>query len=700
MQLRIADTFIDSLSKLTNDEQKAAKITVFDLQSDPSAPGLRWHKLGKLKDRRFASVSVNMDLRIIVHRADESLLLCYVDHHDKAYAWAARRKLETHPKTGAAQFVEVREKVREIDLPRYVEAPPAPEQVEPAKPPLFTDVTDDELLGYGVPAEWLEAVREADEDELLKLVDHLPAEAGEALLAIAVGQTPAEPVVAEAASDPFEHPDAKRRFRLVATSDELQRALDYPWDRWAVFLHPSQREIVERQYNGPARVAGSAGTGKTVVALHRAAALARQYPQAAILVTTFSIALARMLRVKMRRLVGDDGMGECIRVRSIDEFALEMYEQMNGRVRVATPAMIQRLVEQAAVEAPEHQFSTEFLVAEWTDVVDAWQIDSWESYRDVQRLGRKTRLGEKQRETLWAIFEKVRHRLGDGGLVTIPGVFAALADLVQRQKIQWPRHIVVDESQDISVPQLRLLAVMAGDKTDGLFFAGDLGQRIFQTPFSWKSLGVNVRGRSRTLKINYRTSHQIRGMADRLLDGEITDVDGNVDNRRGTVSAFRGPQPEIAIVDDETDETDRVSKWLQDRIADRIEPHEIGMFVRTGSQVDRPLSAIKAGGLQASRLDAHSEPPVGKVAVGLMHDAKGLEFRAVAVMACDDEVVPLQERIEAVVDDSDLEEVYNTERHLLYVACTRARDHLLVTGIRPASEFLDDLQPTNERRMP
>lgn len=697
MQFRIADTFTASLARLTNDEQKAAKVTVFDLQSDPSSPGLRWHKLDKVKDRRFASVSVSMDLRIIVHRTDQSLLLCYVDHHDQAYRWAERRKLETHPKTGAAQLVEVRQTVRQIEVPQYVEPTPAPPTPAAPRPKLFASMDEEQLLRYGVPKDAIDEVKAADEDTLFDLADRLPAEASEALLAIAVGQTPAEPVVSEAASDPFEHPDAKRRFRLVATSDELQRALDYPWDRWAVFLHPSQREIVEREYSGPARVAGSAGTGKTVVALHRATELAKRYPEATILVTTFSIALARMLRVKMRRLVGDDEMGERIRVRSIDEFALELYEQVNGRVRVATPGMVQRLVEQVAAEVSGHRFSTEFLVAEWTDVVDAWQIDGWESYRDVQRLGRKTRLGEKQRETLWAIFEKVRDRLGNGGLVTMPGVHAALTELAQReQKIEWPRHIVVDEAQDISVPQLRLLAAMAGDDTDGLFFAGDLGQRIFQTPFSWRTLGVDVRGRSRTLKINYRTSHQIRGMADRLLDSAIADVDGNIDDRRGTVSAFKGPSPEIVIVGDETEEATRVSKWLEDRIAEGVKPHEIGLFVRTGVLVDRPLSAITCAGLQASRLDAHTEPPAGKVAVGLMHDAKGLEFRAVAVMACDDEVIPLQERIESVVDDSDLEEVYNTERHLLYVACTRARDHLLVTGVQPASEFLDDLQTTSE----
>jgi len=167
MNLRIADTFTTSLAKLTNDEQKAAKVTVFDLQSDPSSPGLRWHKLGKLKDRRFASVSASMDLRIIVHRTDESLLLCYVDHHDQAYRWAERRKLETHPKTGAAQLVEVRETVREIEVPRYVEPTPAPAA---PKPKLFAEVDEQHLLRYGVPADAIAEVKVADEDALFGII--------------------------------------------------------------------------------------------------------------------------------------------------------------------------------------------------------------------------------------------------------------------------------------------------------------------------------------------------------------------------------------------------------------------------------------------------------------------------------------------------------------------------------------------------
>src|SRR5450631_1298583 len=271
MEFRIAETFTDSLARLTGDEQKAVKTTAFDLQLNPANPGMSFHKLEKAKDKNFWSVRVGNDIRLIVHRSDASFLLCFVGHHDKAYDWAERRKLETHPRTGAAQLVEIRETVKEIIIPVYVQAELPVTAKPPAEAmPIFAGASDDELLRLGVPAEWLADVKRATEATLLSLTDHLPAEAAEALLELATGGKPRVPAPAIATTNPFDHPDAQRRFRVVANVEELERALDFPWEKWTVFLHPEQRELVEREYSGPARVSGSAGTGKTIVGLHRA----------------------------------------------------------------------------------------------------------------------------------------------------------------------------------------------------------------------------------------------------------------------------------------------------------------------------------------------------------------------------------------------------------------------------------------------
>jgi len=695
MEFRIADTFTDSLAKLTGDEQKAVKTAAFDLQLNPAHPSLQFHRLGKPKDHRFWSIRVSSDVRLIVHRTELSLLLCYVGHHDNAYQWAERRKLETHPKTGAAQFVEIRETVQEITIPKYVEVvQPSVARVAVPKPPLFAGVSDDELLGYGVPAEWLADVRRANEDTLLELADHLPSEAAEALLDLATGVAPKIAKPAAVGADPFTHPDAQRRFRVMANVEELERALDYPWDKWTIFLHPAQRTLVDRDYNGPARVAGSAGTGKTIVALHRAVFLARTNPDARVLLTTFSDTLASALRTKLRRLISNEPrLGERLEVHSMNAIGRRLYEVNVGTPQIASREVLRGLVSEASLPVEGHKFSPQFLLTEWEQVVDAWQLESWESYRDVARLGRKTRLQEAQRVVLWSIFDRVRAALTARGLITYSKMFDRVA--FKLREIGHPpfEFAVVDEAQDISVPQLRFLAALGGGRANSLFFAGDLGQRIFQQPFSWKALGVDVRGRSSALRINYRTSHQIRTQADRLLGPEVSDVDGNKDDRKGTISTFNGPPPEVMVLASSEEEIEAVSQWLVKRTSEGIVPHEIGVFVRSAAELERASKAVENAKLPYKVLDDNVETTTGRASISTMHLAKGLEFRTVVVMACDDEVIPSQERIETVTDDADLEEVYNTERHLLYVACTRARDHLLVTGVDPASEFLDDLGP-------
>jgi superfamily I DNA/RNA helicase len=242
------------------------------------------------------------------------------------------------------------------------------------------------------------------------------------------------------------------------------------------------------------------------------------------------------------------------------------------------------------------------------------------------------------------------------------------------------------------VAELRFLAAIAPATPDALFFAGDLGQRIFQQPFSWSALGVDVRGRSSTLTVNYRTSHQIRRAADRLLPNAVRDVDGNADERDRTVSVFNGPPPEIQQLDSQQAEIAAVSAWITQARADGILPSEIGLFVRTREQLPRARAAVEAAGLPWLELSERDQEMSGSVAIGTMHLAKGLEFKAVAVMACDDGVLPLQSRMEAVADETELDDVYETERHLFYVACTRARDRLLISAVRPVSEYIQDLQ--------
>lgn len=668
MTVLIATSFTKSLGKLAGQEQSAVKVTAFDIQQNPESTGLSLHRIDRCQDPDFWSARVNRDIRIVLHKRDGDTLLAYVAHHDDAYDWAQRRRMDRHPRTGAAQIVEIRETVEEIVTRRYVE-----EAVR--KPPLFADRSDDTLLSWGVPQDWLGTVRQATEDTVLDIAGHLPDEAQGALLAAAVGEAPTVRIETEG-DDGFAHPDAQRRFRVVGDEAELRAALDAPWDEWAVFLHPAQQEFVDRDFGGPARVIGSAGTGKTVVALHRAVRLAAEHPDHKVLLTTFSRELAAGLSDKLDRLTkGRRGVASRIAIGTLPDVARRLAdERLIGR-EVATDEEVERVLREAAA-AEGTLVDPGFLLDEWRLIVDAWDVRDAETYLDLPRLGRKVRMAASRRDELWRVFARVREALERDGKETKAGIMHRLAREIGNSPFT---HIVVDEAQDISVPELTLLAAMAGDRPNGLFFAGDIGQRIFRSPFPWKAAGVDIQGRSRSLKVNYRTSHQIRAKSDLLLPPRLLEADGGEDNRLGVSSVFHGPAPELHVFDTVEEECQAVAAWLDERLGEGIVPDNIALLVRSRDEIPRAESAIAAS------------PGAEAIQAGLMHDAKGREFQAVAIMACDASVLPDEDRLLAATDERALKEIYDTERHLLYVAATRARERLWLSACSPPSEFLEDL---------
>lgn len=278
-------------------------------------------------------------------------------------------------------MVQIRETVQEITIPQYVPS----EQVGAAQPALFAGVSDEDLLSYGVPPEWLEDVRRADEDTILELVEHLPGEASEALLELATGGKPEIGQPMPEGVDPFAHPDAQRRFRVMGDVDELKRVLEFPWDQWTVFLHPSQRRVVEQVFNGPARVSGSAGTGKTVVAIHRAANILKKNADAKLLLTTFSLPLANALESKVKILTGDDkSIVPRVTVLPFRGVAQDLFTLAYGyHPRAAPEEQIRGILESSDRDLGVKDFTTRFLVSEWTHIVDAWEIETLEADRDA-----------------------------------------------------------------------------------------------------------------------------------------------------------------------------------------------------------------------------------------------------------------------------------------------------------------------------
>lgn len=700
MNLIIANTFQSALSNLSNAEQKAVKLTVFDLHQNLSRPSLRFHKISNTKDTNFWSIRVNRDIRLIVHKSRLSILIVYVDHHDKAYKWAESRRVDVHPSTGVAQIV----KMREVSTETQFSQGSTDITISPSEGEITSDIDEDlplsnlssqQILDVGVPEIWVDQIRNATEDEFLQIADHLPEEASEALLEyVATGELKITHQETVSTFGSFEHPDAKRRFRLVHDDEDLERMLDYPWEKWTIYLHPTQQELVKRDYSGPARITGSAGTGKTVVALHRTAHILQSDVTAQVLLTTFSSTLANALEYKLKLILGNDWVKrDRVSVLPFQKVAEELFTLIEGRRPViANRKQVEESLTQAKEESNLQDFSLRFLMSEWRFVVDAWQVDCIESYAKVPRIGRKKRLGNKQREILWPVFKRAKSILLDKQIITSAMAFGKVANYYANLESKPYTHIIVDEAQDLGVAELKMIRAIAPVTPSALLFLSDLGQRIFQETFSWRKLGVEILGRSHSLRVNYRTSHQIRETVDKLHSYETQDLDGVSQIRKGTVSTFSGQEPTILIFVNKDQEIEAVANFISSAISRGIPPDEIGIFVRSVNELERARKAVSMSDQYWIELSSRIVERNGRVSIGLMEYSKGLEFRKVFVMACDENVIPNLEELAYVSDESGLDELHDTERNLFYVACTRARNELTVTGISPGSELIVDLK--------
>jgi hypothetical protein len=677
MQFMIADTFTKSLARLDKPAQALVKQAAFDFQVHPAHPGFHFHRLDRARDKQFWSFRVSEDLRIIVHRTPETFTLCYADHHDAAYTWAERRRLDVHPDTGAAQFVEIQEVVQQVM--KHVEGEAS----------LFATYDPEYLLALGIPPPWLDAVRHVGESGFTALLDHLPQEAAERLFDLACGRPVPRPV-AQAAQDPFTHPDAQRRFRVLDDQHELRRALEAPWEQWMVFLHPTQRAAVERSYSGPARVTGSAGTGKTVVALHRAAHLVQTHPAARVLLTTFSRTLAVRLAPYADLLLGADTPSrQQLTIAHVHRVALGIWTARPGISFTAlAPQEVRQLLEAAAQTAGVMQFPWSFLRSEWEAMIDAQGLTTWEAYQRASRAGRGTPLGVRQRLALWRVFAQVLETMQAQGRLTWNRLCHETAGCLESETHRPYDHVVADECQDFGPAELRLLRALVPPGPNDLFLCGDAGQRIYKAPCSWTAAGITVRGRSTRLRVNYRTTEQIQCFADEVLPSSLDQGDGTPE-ARDTIALLSGPAPHIAGAATVEDEIVEVRTWLTAVLTMGYQPADVAIFARTERVLrDRAEVVLRACGMGWHYLSDDAPPAKDTVSLGTLHRAKGLEFKVVVVLGCDAALLPLAIALHECVDEVDRQMVTEQEGHLLYVACTRAREQLLLTYAGAPSVFL------------
>ena len=680
MNFIIASTFIDSLARLATQAQTLVKQAAFELQLGPEHPSFQLHRLDRATDKHFWSARVNLDLRIILYRDADHFVLCYAAPHEEAYRWGQKRRFEVHPQTHAVQVVEIQERVEEVV--KYVQR---------ETPLLFGHYDSDYLLALGVPEEWMDTVRHADEDHLEALLDRLPQEAAERLLQLACGEPVPRPVTV--AETPFAHPDAQRRFRVIDNQQELRRALEYPWERWIVFLHPTQRGVVERCYGGPARVSGAAGTGKSVVALHRAAALARSAPQGRVLLTTFSKTLAARLSQNADLLLGSDAPERArIDIVHLHKLARDAWvNTLKRKFAFINAKRFNELLQAAIARTGVAECSPAFLKAEWEAIVNFWGIDHEEAYLGASRKGRGTRLGARQRRAVWRVFAELLAVLEEKHYMTWERLcFRLAAELAERPPPY--RHVVADEAQDFGPAEFRLLRTLVTPSDNDLFLCGDAGQRIYQPRFSWKAAGIEVRGRATRLTVNYRTTEQIRRFADTLLPAALDEDGDSKPEPRASISLLKGPPPEVSGYANVNEEITSVAQRLRELTSGGFSPRDIAIFCRSETRLkERAEPALQQCSLAGHYLSDDAPPTDAHVSLGSMHRAKGLEFKVVIVMGCDEDMLPRASVLSELVDEADRAVFIEQERQLLYVACTRARERLLVTYSGKPSQFLKTL---------
>ncbi len=726
-QVLVAKSFFDSTQALGANDRARALDLMAKLHDDPRQPGLHLEKV-QSGGPGIHSARVTGGMRAILHIDGKRLTLLYAGEHENAYNWARGRRFEAHPVTGELQIIKTVERLEEI-LPEAMIATGAATSPDTR---LFPSdrFADDYLLSLGVPPDWLPVVRHlSDETDLLEVVDELPQELAERLLHLADGKvvTPPRPIVEwsinertgadRAAGDvlcfgfsigggrpkspsfgatrsgigrPLT-PDEQRRLFVVGDA-ELADILEKPIDAWVRFLHPTQRALATGDFAGPVKVTGSAGTGKTVVGLHRVRHLASRARR--VLLTSFVTTLCENLERNLKLLLRP-GELKLVTVSTIHAQALALVNRAGERVVPLRDDEMQRFID-AACRRAGSGVDSELVAAEWNAVIDAQGITTWDEYRDAERRGRGRPLSVKDRKHLWSVIEQLQADLAAESRDSFRGLCArALRHLAARRVASPFDAIVVDEVQDLKPVELRFLAALA--TKDGvppnLMLLGDAGQRIYPGGFSLRALGIDVRGRSRVLRINYRTTDQIRRAADRILESSCDDLDEGAERRDGTRSLLRGPAPELCGFASQAEEAD----WIAERIrllGDRgLAPNDIAVFARSRNALDALRARLDQRGIPRRELSDADTGGVQGVNLGTMHRAKGLEFKAVFVAGCSKGQLPARSAQRSTADEADREIALSRERSLLYVSLTRARDEAFVTWTGEPSPFLARLLP-------
>jgi superfamily I DNA/RNA helicase len=718
-RLAIAKDFLAEYAKLDKDARTAVEVLVTEFAQRPHA----WRYLEKARqglDDRIRLFRVNSLWRGVVLAPDAGDTYCLITilPHDQAFAYAAGHRFSVNQAVGV---LEARDEVAIRQLRPALQSAAALDETR-----LFADITDAGLTRLGIDAQVLPVVRLlASEADLERLQMALPDPQYAALHALSGGMTVDEAQAEVARLFPVSSapPDQLDQRDLVAAMErspdqvtfvseqlDLSFILARPFAAWRTFLHPDQRELAYLpSYAGPAQVTGGPGTGKTVTVLHRAAFLAARAvaspadgePAAAgqasgtapggaqVLLTTFNGNLAQALQAQLDLLIRDAAVRSRVEVRNVDRLAYDVVRQARGHPVITDERVLRTRWARAAADGGL-AFTPAFLKNEWEQVILAQDLRTEQAYLGCPRAGRGQPLTRAQRRLVWQAAQRVTAELVFACESTHLQLANEAARLLQQEGETRYRHILVDEAQDLHPAQWRLLRAAVAPGPDDLFIAADPHQRVYHSRVSLASLQISVRGRSRRLSLNYRTTQEILAWAVPLLGADpVIGLDGEADSLLGYRSPTRGQRPQVKVAATRAEEFTNLAERVRSWLSTGIEPQAIGVTARSASLVRETRAALTGDGISTVPLRGRGDPQA--VRVGTMHAMKGLEFQAVAVIGVDQGLVPEPAAITPETEDPVTHALdLQRERCVLFAACTRARDHLFVSATGAPSTFLPD----------
>lgn len=690
IKVALSDDFLRCFAALPRDRQQAAIQFISKFRANPMSPGINYEKINNAADANFRSVRVDQSYRAIVLKPELGNVYCvlWLDKHDNAYEWARRHRAAVHPDAGTLQVYEVTQ-----------HASDAGQQAARVAPGVFDQLKDRELSRLGVPAETVAAIRAIKtEDQIDSLQTILPDDAFESLYLYAAGDTYEElireretPVSVDTLdfATALDRDSTRRHFVVITDDRDLQDLLSAPLAMWRVFLHPSQRKLVERDWNGPVRVLGGAGTGKTVVAMHRAVWLARKYqslPGKPVLLTTFTRTLADDLESQIA-MIATQAEREKIEIVNLDQWARGVLHRLGYRQELLFDERRRReLWNRAMTRKPDDiDLPNSFYRAEYERVVLPQSCASGEDYAKASRIGRGMQLNRQMRASMWPVFAEYRAQLRGANLREPEEAYRDALTLMEKEKTPLGiRSIVVDETQDLSAAALALLRAAVPSDANDLFVVGDAHQRIYRHRVTLSKVGIDIRGRGRRLRLNYRTTDEIRRWAAaRLADCAIDDLDGQSDSLSGYKSLTHGVVPHEVVNASREEERATISKTLELLATEGIAPERTCLVVRTNEEAVEYSDWLVAEGKAILRLDRDQGDDESRkgIRVSTMHRVKGLEFDAVLIVGYRG-AEALANQIAEDLDAGVLADALTSERCLLHVAATRARRYLLASSIR------------------